>query len=204
MNENQKKVFYAFLSLLLILAIFRGIHTIYSSKSDLKEAFDSEHYMPYTYGDYGNDEYEASKQNINVVSMPILGNAGPSCANMCSPTGRCSITGQQCMADIDCPGCQPNFPLTKNTIMDYVPPDNDSGKLTTQKQLNYSKLTSDMGTRARRVMEYSVTENKFTRPTISNALYASLLGKSQWRSPNDLDTQVFSTKSNPLDDPLFK
>jgi hypothetical protein len=204
MNENQKKVFYAFLSLLLILAVFQGIHSIYTSHSGyhlMKEAFISDNYIPYTYGDYG---YDASKQNINVVSMPILDNAGPTCANMCSPTGRCSITGQQCMADIDCPGCQPKFPITQNTIHDYVPADNDSGILTTEKQLNYSKLTSDIGTRARRVMEYSASENKFTTPTISNALYASLLGTSQWRSPNDLNTQVFSSNPNPLNDPLLK
>jgi hypothetical protein len=204
MNENQKKVFYAFLSLLLILAIFKGIHSIYSSKTDyelIKEAFAGDNYIPYTYGDYS---YDASKQNINVVNMPILDSAGPSCTNMCAPTGRCSITGQQCTADMDCPGCQPRFPITKNTFENYVPADNDSGTLTTEKQLNYSKLTSDIGTRARRVMEYSVYENKYSRPTISNALYASLLGTTQWRSQNDLNTEVFSSKPNPLNDPLFE
>jgi hypothetical protein len=209
MNENQKKVFYAFLSLLLILAVFQGIHSIYNnmcygSKSQsqiIKEAFDNQYYMPYTFGDYSSD---SSKQNMNVVSMPILDNAGPTCANMCGPSGRCSITGQQCTADIDCPGCQPRFPITQNTIDNFVPPDNDSGILTTEKQLNYSKLTSDIGTRARRVMEYSVSKNEFSTPTVSNALKSSLLGTSQWRSPYDLNTYVFSANPNPLDDTLFQ
>ena len=40
------------------------------------------------------------------VDLPI--NTTTTCKNMCGPPNRCSITGTQCLSDIDCYGCQPN------------------------------------------------------------------------------------------------
>jgi hypothetical protein len=39
------------------------------------------------------------------VNLPLTDTY--SCQNFCGPTARCSVTGQQCSADIDCPGCNP-------------------------------------------------------------------------------------------------
>jgi hypothetical protein len=73
-----------------------------------------------------------------------------SCKNFCGPTARCAITGQQCFADMDCPGCQPYVPpLSK--AKDCVPGDNDAGKLSWGLTPQYSTLTTDMGTRAARI-----------------------------------------------------
>ena len=42
----------------------------------------------------------------HTVNLPI--NTTFECENKCMPPARCSITGQQCQADIDCCGCNPN------------------------------------------------------------------------------------------------
>ena len=50
------------------------------------------------------------------VDLPI--NTKYSCENMCGPPGRCSLTGTQCLSDIDCYGCQPNTsPDLSNTFL---------------------------------------------------------------------------------------
>ena len=38
--------------------------------------------------------------STTTVRLPI--NTTTSCKNMCGPPGRCSITGEQCVSDIDC------------------------------------------------------------------------------------------------------
>jgi len=41
----------------------------------------------------------------HTVNLPI--NTTYECENKCMPPARCSITGEQCQADIDCCGCNP-------------------------------------------------------------------------------------------------
>ena len=42
----------------------------------------------------------------HTVNLPI--NTTYSCKNMCGPYGKCSITGERCLSDIDCFGCKPS------------------------------------------------------------------------------------------------
>ena len=74
-----------------------------------------------------------------------------SCENMCGPAGRCSITGTQCLSDIDCYGCQPNTSpdlsntfLNQNTVYGY----SASGKASYLSP-TYSPLIHDTGTKAK-------------------------------------------------------
>lgn len=85
-----------------------------------------------------------TNQYSHSVDLPLT--TTTSCQNFCGPTARCSITGQQCLADIDCPGCQPySPPLSKNELKE-IPGDNDAGKLTWGMTPQYSPLTSGYGT----------------------------------------------------------
>ena len=89
----------------------------------------------------------------HTVDLPLT--TTYSCKNFCGPTSRCSITGQQCLADIDCPGCQPYSPS--------VPGDNDAGKLTLGATPQYSSLTSGYGTQ-----ELEITTNMYSKPAQPN------------------------------------
>ena len=79
----------------------------------------------------------------HTVNLPLT--TSYSCKNFCGPTARCSITGQQCLSDIDCPGCQPYSPPLPKTSAS-VPAANDAGKLTVGVTPTYSPLTSGYGT----------------------------------------------------------
>ena len=71
-----------------------------------------------------------------------------SCQNFCGPTARCSITGQQCFADVDCPGCQPYVPPLTPDQTAFIAGNDDAGKLTGGVTPTYSTLTTDIGTQA--------------------------------------------------------
>tara|TARA_B110000971_G_scaffold109770_1_gene112499 strand:- start:7855 stop:8313 length:459 start_codon:yes stop_codon:yes gene_type:complete len=117
------------------------------------------------------------------VNLPLT--TTESCKNMCGPPARCSITGHQCLSDIDCPGCQPNNPPGK-TEAHYVPGDNAAGKLTFNMTPRYSELTTDIGTQAT-----LVTNNKFSKPL------SPYLGVNTWRKEFNLDTKLFDAKFKP-------
>lgn len=113
------------------------------------------------------------------VSLPLT--TTYSCANMCGPTARCSITGQQCTADIDCPGCQPqsSFQSFKNNC---IPGENDAGKLTSGATPTYSSLTTDIGTRAK------LFASKLSKPAQAN------FGVNTWRSSFDEERKMFDNR----------
>ena len=86
-------------------------------------------------------------QTTHTVSLPLT--TTQSCTNFCGPPARCAITGQQCFADIDCPGCQPILPNSRKKNTTNVPGQNDAGKLTLGVTPQFSKLTTDIGTQAK-------------------------------------------------------
>ena len=113
--------------------------------------------------------------------------------NMCGPQARCSITGQQCTADIDCPGCQPKISGLKNQgRTKNVPGDNDAGKLTVGVTPQYSPLTSDIGTKA---LKFSSKEfSKTPSPTF---------GINTWRDDFDAEQKLFDKRYKPPNDIQF-
>lgn len=86
----------------------------------------------------------------HTVDLPLT--TLTSCQNMCGPPGRCSITGTQCLSDIDCYGCQPNTsPDLSNTFLNKnakIYGDSQSGKLSYLAP-DYSPLIHDIGTRSK-------------------------------------------------------
>lgn len=94
----------------------------------------------------------------HTVDLPLT--TITTCQNMCGPPGRCSITGTQCLSDIDCYGCQPNTSpdlsntfLNKNKVYGYA----QSGKLSYLAP-EYSSLVHDIGTRAKPIGSEQYTE----------------------------------------------
>ena len=81
------------------------------------------------------------------VDVPLTTTS--SCKNMCGPPNRCSITGQQCMSDIDCPGCEPQVPPLSPSTGENIIGNDDAGKLTAGVTPNYSPLTTGFGTQSR-------------------------------------------------------
>jgi len=116
------------------------------------------------------------------VSMPL--NTTYSCDNKCGPTARCSITGQQCTADQDCPGCNPYSPPLSKTN-NCVPGDNDAGKLTMGVTPNYSTLTSDIGSAA---ALYVHDKHKLDKPVQAN------FGVNTWKTSFDQQRGQFNNK----------
>jgi len=116
----------------------------------------------------------------HTVSLPI--NTTSSCSNFCGPNARCSITGQQCTSDIDCPGCQPNVPFVPPTN-NCVPGQNDAGKLTVGVTPTYSSLTTDIGTKA-----LLFPNKKFSKPVKTN------FGVDTWTSKFDEGNQLFKKR----------
>ena len=71
-----------------------------------------------------NEPFSNSNSYTHSVNMPI--NDPVSCNNFCGPTSTCSITGEQCSADVDCQGCQPTLPKQQKYTTEEVAPYNTS------------------------------------------------------------------------------
>jgi len=108
-----------------------------------------------------------------------------SCNNFCGPNARCSITGQQCTADIDCPGCQPySPPLSKSN--NNILGDNDAGKLTIGVTPQYSSLTNGYGTNQR-----IVTNDLYSKPITPG------FGINSWSSEFEQEYVLFNNRYKP-------
>jgi len=175
MEISQKKhnvIFWALISFILIILIFKWINYL-SNNNYIVECF--------TPGPI-NETYDGSTSHT--VNLPLT--TTYSCQNFCGPTARCSITGQQCFTDIDCPGCQPYSPPLKNTQSYQVPADDDAGKLTWGVTPQYSPLTSGYGTK-----ETLVTPNPFSKPPMAN------YGVNVWAAGANQEYNLFNQRYKP-------
>lgn len=169
MSLIQKKynnIFLAVLCLVLLVSIFYWIHFLTIHKY-IVECFTNNYNNATSYS----------------VDLPLT--TKYSCKNFCGPTARCSITGQQCSADMDCPGCQPYSPPLPKTN-ENVPGDNDAGKLTSGLTPQYSGLTSGYGTR-----EKIITNNMMSKPLNPN------FGGNSWMSQFESDQKLFDSRYKP-------
>lgn len=98
-EKHYSTLFLVIASFILIIAIFKWIDYL-TSNSFIMECFTP-----------GPVQEESGGATSHTVNLPLT--TTYSCTNFCGPTARCSITGQQCSADIDCPGCQPYSPPLK-------------------------------------------------------------------------------------------
>lgn len=120
----------------------------------------------------------------HTVDLPL--NTQYSCQNFCGPTSRCAKTGQQCFADIDCPGCKPYSPPLPEDSDNCVPGNDDSGKLTYNQTPQYSVLTDDIGARAR-----IITDDLYGKPPQAN------FGVNTWRKSSDEEKKLFDERYKP-------
>lgn len=127
------------------------------------------------------EKYDGSTSHT--VDLPLT--TSYSCKNFCGPTSRCSITGQQCFTDVDCPGCQPYVPPLKKTD-NCVPGDNDAGKLTGGVTPQYSSLTSGYGTQ-----ETIITPNMYSKPDQPN------FGVDVWMGKFNEENKLFDKRYKP-------
>ena len=166
-------LFLAIISFLLIVLIFYWIDYLSINK-----------YIVESFQQLNNPNLNNSTSHT--VNLPLT--TTYSCKNMCGPQARCSITGQQCTADIDCPGCQPkiNGVKTQNSSSKSVPGNNDAGKLTVGVTPQYSPLTTDMGTKALTILgkDFSKTPS----PTF---------GINTWRDDFDAEQKLFDKRYKP-------
>ena len=124
----------------------------------------------------------SNSKTSHTVNLPL--NTTTSCKNLCSPTGRCAITGQQCLADIDCPGCQPNEP-TSSDSSECVPGYDGAGKLTGGITPTYSVLTTDIGTKAT-----TFFRKKFSKPVSPD--YGVNIWMSKFKEENNMFKQRYT------------
>lgn len=164
-----------FIAFILLVFVFKMIHYL-SAEGYVIECF--------SIGPT-NEFYNNSKSHS--VDLPLT--TSYSCQNFCGPTARCAITGQQCFADIDCPGCQPSSPKDSSKASGCVPGDNDAGKLTVGVTPQYSPLTSGYGTQKK-----VITDRLYGKPAESN------FGVNTWMSTFNEGDELFNKryKSNQL------
>lgn len=170
---NMKLMLMVF-SIFLIIIIYTWIHYLVQNK--------------YIVECFTNVEANVeTPETSHTVDLPLT--TTYSCKNFCGPQSRCSITGQQCTADIDCPGCQPySPPLTKTDTTDTgVQGDNNAGKLTVGVTPRYSPLTTDIGTQAA-LVHLSDPNNKPPMPNF---------GENTWSKSYEQDQQMFDNKYKP-------
>ena len=166
-KKKYNTIFLAVLCFILIVLIFYWFHFLTIHKY-IVECFNTRN---------------IDEKISHSVDLPLT--TKYSCRNFCGPNSRCSITGQQCTADIDCPGCQPySPPLPK--LGQPIPGDNDAGKLTIGVTPQYSSLTSGYGTQER-----IITNNMFSKPKMPN------FGGNIWISSFEEEKGLFDKRYKP-------
>jgi hypothetical protein len=174
--KNYLVYFLALITIILLFAVFNYSDYLYKNGYYV-ECFDTNAAI---FKDTG------SPTTTHTVDLPLT--TTYSCKNFCGPTARCAITGQQCTADIDCPGCNPYGPTVKEPSTACVPGNNDAGKLTIGVTPTYSSLTTDMGTQAKLFVS---NKNKLDKPAMAN------FGVNTWITAFNGGQQLFDERYKP-------
>jgi len=170
-----KNMYLAILSILLLWFISMYIHYL-TANNYIYETFDT------------NVVKDRGLADTNhTANLPLT--TTHSCQNFCGPTARCSVTGQQCMADVDCPGCNPYKQTQRdspNTLS--VRGNNDAGILTNRVTPKYSSLTTDIGTQAKL---YVSNKDKLNKPGMPN------FGVNTWITGFNASMREFNKRYRP-------
>jgi hypothetical protein len=175
---QYKTILLAIISIALLIFVFSMIHYL-TKNGYIRSSFDSENFEPMK---QIRERYDGS--TTHTVDLPI--NTTYSCQNFCGPTARCSKTGQQCFADIDCPGCQPYSPPLPLSNSECVMGNDSGGRLIYNQNPQYSVLTTDIGTRAR-----IISENLFGKPVQAN------FGINTWQKKSEEEQKLFDKRYKP-------
>lgn len=187
-NKISKSFMLLLISVILYFFIFKWIDYLVNNKyitncscqniiqkqNKTYEGFDTYTNITSNYG---------TPKTTNNVNIPLT--TQYSCTNFCGPTSRCSITGQQCSADIDCPGCQP-YIKTSSYITSEIKPNDDSGKMTSALPLNYSPLTFNIEN------EYSTVQTNVNKKTPQPNF-----GINTWQNKFNQQNSLFKQRYQP-------
>jgi hypothetical protein len=185
-KNSYNILFLSLLSFLLLIGIFKWIN--YLTENDyIVETFDTYNknkninpQIKYCPCSIQYPQYEDNILYTENVDLPL--NINYSCKNMCGSTGRCYITGQQCLSDSDCPGCQPYIPKRNKKPIEVIGYD-DAGKLTYNQTPTYSVLTTDIGTHATQLL-----------PSKKIPPVSPYQGVNTWREYYDMDKKYFDKR----------
>jgi len=176
--SQYKTILLATISIALLIFVFSMIDYLtknnYIVSSFKRENFDQLSTI--------RERYDGS--TTHTVDLPL--NTTYSCQNFCGPTARCSKTGQQCFADIDCPGCQPYSPALPLSSSECVKGNDEGGRLIYNQNPQYSVLTTDIGTRAR-----IISDNLFGKPVQAN------FGINTWKKQSEEEQKLFDERYKP-------
>ena len=175
--NSKNTILFALISFLLLICIFKWINYLVTNNyvKLSREGFDTNTQIARDTG---------SPDTNHNVEMPLT--TTTSCKNMCGPPNRCSITGQQCMSDIDCPGCEPQVPPLSPSTGENIKANDDAGKLNAGVTPNYSPLTTGFGTQAR-----IITEDKFEKPAMPD------FGIDKWSNKFIKGRKLFDVRYKP-------
>ena len=177
MNILFKKTnYFAILSILLFIIIFGWIN--YLSTNNYV------YYVKEYFSNIGQIQERNDGSTSHSVDLPLTTKS--SCSNFCGPNARCSITGTQCFADLDCGGCTSNFSSNDKELSKNVPGNNESGKLTWGMSPQYSPLTTNT-----LVLNSTVLNDANAKPDQPN------FGPNEWIGPATEAQQLFDERYKP-------
>ncbi len=101
------------------------------------------------------------------------------CKNICGPPGRCRITGEDCVSDVDCYGCVPP-PIYNREIKDEI-----------------TDIKPVMSTFSKDITQTAGDINPNAKPATYN------MGVDMWKSDFDLEENIFKQKYYPSGDLTF-
>jgi len=171
--KKYKTICVIFFCLVLIALLFKWINYLTNNDFIIEQ--------------FANQFGNVSGKYSHTVDLPLT--TTYSCNNFCGPTSVCSITGQQCLADVDCSGCNPDSdPISYKSVSSStsVLGDNDSGKLTFGSTSPYSPLTSGYGTKQR-----VITSNMYSKPITPN------FGINNWSLAFNQTESLFNKRYKP-------
>lgn len=165
MKDNLKKntLFLALICIVLFFLIFKWIDFLFF-KNYIVECFTNDN-------------------KTHSVDLPLT--TKYSCKNFCNPASRCAITGQQCLDDLDCPGCTLRSEENKSVGED-ISGNNSAGKMTVGITPQYSDLTNGFGTK-----EKIITNDFFSKPPSPN------FGVDIWTKEFQEETALFNKRYKP-------
>ena len=164
-------LFLTVISFLLLGSVFKWIDYLIKNK-----------YITEGFQQLNNEK--TNEKTSHTVDLPLT--TTQSCQNFCGPTARCSIIGQQCFTDIDCPGCQPYVPPLTDNEKKIIKGTDDAGKLTVGTTPTQSVLTIDILTLAKMFLN-----KKFSKAPSAE------FGINVWRDEFNEGEKLFDKRYKP-------
>jgi hypothetical protein len=183
-KTNKYVIFMAMISIILCYIVFKMID--YEYKAEYFVELFTNQTNTSNNSNSNNNNNSNNNSNSNNVDMPLNNNSNTnSCTNLCGPNSRCATTGQQCLTDFDCSGCQSQSSSSSPKSTDIIGND-DAGKLTVGVTPDYSPLTSGFGTK-----ELIITDDMYGKPVQAN------FGVNTWTDNFNESQLLFNKRYKP-------